>query len=379
MKLIYIANIRIPTEKAHGIQTVKMCEAFANTGVRVSLIVPRRINRLKQDPFDYYDIKRTFKIKKLFCLDFIIFDKIIGHLGMWAESISFYFSVFIYINFIKADIIYTRDKLFLPFVFLRNNVAVELHSLPGHYFLYSWLIKRFKKIIVITKSLKRSLIINGVNPKNVLVTPDGVDFKKFNISLHREECRKKLGLPLDKKIVLYSGHLYKWKGVDTLAEAVNYLPKNIYFYFVGGIEGDVDNFRKKYGVTKNIKIIGHRPHGEIPYWLKSANILVLPNSNEEDISMYWTSPLKLFEYMASGTPIIASDLPSIKEILNEKNSFLTKSDNPEELAKMIAMVLQNPEISARISNQAFQDVQRFTWEKRSEEILKFINTKIDND
>lgn len=119
-------------------------------------------------------------------------------------------------------------------------------------------------------------------------------------------------------------------------------------------------------------MVGHRPHQEIPYWLKAADVLVLPNSAKEKISRFYTSPLKLFEYMASGTPIVASDLPSIREVLNEKNAVLVKPDSPEFLTAGIMKVLENPYLSDKISKQAFQDVQNYTWEKRAEKILRFI-------
>ena len=75
MKIAYIQNVRIPTERAHGIQIMKMCEALARLGHDVELIVPRRSNLLKENPFNYYGIRKTFKIRKLPCLDLIPLNK----------------------------------------------------------------------------------------------------------------------------------------------------------------------------------------------------------------------------------------------------------------------------------------------------------------
>jgi glycosyltransferase involved in cell wall biosynthesis len=80
----------------------------------------------------------------------------------------------------------------------------------------------------------------------------------------------------------------------------------------------------------------------------------------------------MFEYMASQRPIVASDLPSIREILNENNAVLIQPDNPKALAKGIESILKNPDFSAKISAQAYKDVQDYSWQKRTEKILEFI-------
>ena len=77
--------------------------------------------------------------------------------------------------------------------------------------------------------------------------------------------------------------------------------------------------------------------------------------------------------MASKRPIVASDLPSIREILNEENAVLVEPNNPEALAEGIKKILQNPELADKISKQAFRDVQNYTWQKRAQKILGFIN------
>lgn len=375
MKIIYIANARIPTEKAHGIQIMKMCAAFSRDNLEVELILPKRFNPLKEDPFEYYEVERTFKIKKLPCLDLIILDKYIGHLGLWVENLTFLISVLVYLLFIRAEVIYLRGFLLLPLTIFRKNVFLEAHTFPKNYFLYAFFLKRLKGIIVITQKLKDLFRARGIEIEKILVRPDSVDLEKFEIKETQEECRRKLGLPQDKKIVLYTGHLYKWKGVNILlqvAENFQFSLPNFQFIFVGGTKENVESFKEKAQNLNNVMIIGHRPHSEIPYWLKAADVLVLPNSQKEEISKYWTSPLKLFEYMAAKRPIVASDLPSLREILNESKAILVKPDEPQALAEGIRKSLQNPDFSDKIAYRAFQEVKEYTWQKRSKNILNFI-------
>jgi len=373
MKLIYIANIRIPTEKAHGIQIMEMCEAFGNHNLETELIIPWRFNRIKQDFFNYYGIKKNFKIKKIFSLDLIFLN--IPRIFFWLQSLTFFISIFFYLLFKKADIIYSRDSFSLYLLsFFKKNIVLELHTFPSNFSFHKRVFKKAKKIVVITRRLKDSLVNKGINKSKILVAPDGVDIEKFNIDISQEEARKKLNLPLDKKIVLYTGHLYKWKGVQVLADTSEFLYKDIVVVFVGGTEKDIKEFknRNKDKDKDNLLVLGHKPYSDIPYYLKAADVLVLPNSGKTKISKKWTSPMKMFEYMASQRSIIASDLPSLREILDENNAILVKSDNPQELIQGIKRALKDLDLSVKISTQAYKDVQEYTWQKRVNNILRFI-------
>lgn len=384
MKLIYVANARIPTEKAHGIQIIKMCEAFLFRGMEVELVVPRRINKIKQDLFEYYGIEKIFKIRRLLCAD-LIFLKL-GKFGFFVETISFLIFARIYLFFSarggsvfggkKYDILYTREQwcgLFFPVKSARDgsgekNFVLEVHSLPGSVnFLYKKTWKKAKKIIVLTSFLKNELIEKGVDGGKILVCPDGVDLKKFDLNITKEDARKKLELPQDKKIAVYAGSFsaYSWKGVDIIFEAAKEL-KEVLFLCVGDI--------KHKDREDNVMVIGKKPYSLIPYYLKAADILLLPNKKGESISEKYTSPLKMFEYMTAKVPVIASDLPSIREILNEKNAVLIKPNSPNDMAYAIKLLLNNENLGRELANEAYKKVQEYSWEKRAQKILDFILT-----
>ncbi len=372
MKLIYITNARMPTEKAHGYQIAKMCEEFAKAGREVELVIPERENLIKDDIFTFYEVERNFSVKSIKSYDFLKFKR--------CKKTAFYLqSLFLILKlkkfkFAKEDIIYTRNpEIAYMFKMKGNKVVFEAHNWPdSKRGLYKKLIKKVDKIIVITKSLKEKYIENGTSDEKILVAPDGVDLKKFDIDLSKEDARNNLKLPLDKKIIVYTGNLLKWKGVDTLIEAGKLLKDDSLIYIVGGSEPYLKEYKEKTEKCANISIIGIRLHSEIPIWLKAADILVLPNSGKEKISKNYTSPLKMFEYMASKRPIVASDLPSIREVLNEKNVVFVEVDKPESLAKGLKEVLQNKYLVDILQKQAFSDVQDYTWVKRAKNILEFI-------
>lgn len=367
-KIFYIANIRLPTDKAHGIQIMKTCEALAKEKVSITLVVPLRFNSMKDDPFSYYRTDKVFSIRKLYSLDLVF----LGRIGFLIQSITFAFVMLTVIikNLINNNdvIYYSRDEiqLILP-IMLRQKTVWEAHTGRDNY-LVKFILLKCNYIITISKGLKDYY---GSGNK-ILVAPDGVDITQFVITKDKLLLRQILGLPKNKNIILYTGHLYDWKGVRTLADSADFLDDDTIVVFVGGTDADLMKFKSSYYCNSNLLILGRKPHDQIPLYLKSADILVIPNSGKFDDSRLYTSPMKLFEYMASGTPIVASDLPSIREILNENNALFFAADDPVSLSRSIKYLLHNRNLMERISRQASRDIIKFSWQERASKILTFI-------
>lgn len=363
MKIAYISNSRIPTERAHGIQIIKMCEAFAELGHDVTLFVPRRMNKIKLDAYTYYNVGQKFKIKYLPTIDTVRFGKV----GFIFQSIVFSLVTLFRVSFSKYDAVYSRDEIVLyPMSFFGKNIVLELHDNKSNFAISRLLVSA--KIVAITNSIKDFCIQKGADKDAVIVAHDAVDLNMFDIKESKMECRNKLELPHNKKIVLYSGHLYEWKGVQVLAEASRLFDSNMLVVFVGGTDSDVELFKRKNVNAANILIVGHRSYQEIPIWIKSADAVVLPNIDNRP-----TSPMKLFEYMASGVPIVASNLNSIREILNDDNSILFRTADKVELAKSINECLNNSILSKSISDRAFGDSRGLSWLARARKIIDFIS------
>jgi len=381
MRLIYIANMRLPTEKAHGIQIMKMCEAFALSGIEVELVVPWRFNPMKEDPFEYYGVEKNFEITKLPCIDLMPLARFLGRLAFWIQSFSFAKSAFWYAFFKKADIIYSRDVPPLFFLsFFKRNLVWENHN-RNFNFIVRRVLKKCRKIIVITKGLKDFYISKGAELDKILVAPDGVDIEKFNIDISKEKARQKLNLPLDKILIGYAGMFRTMgmeKGIDVAVKTLNYLDEQHILVLVGGRNKDIEFYQKlakDWSLEDRVLFIGQVKHREVPFYLKAFDVLIAPFPDNEHYRLYM-SPLKIFEYMASQRPIAASDLPSLREVLNEENSVLIEPDNPRSLAEGVKNILQNADLADKISKQAYSDVQKYTWEKRAERILGFVSEKV---
>lgn len=376
MKLIYIANIRLPTEKAHGLQIMKTCEALAKQGVEVELVVPRRLNRLKDAPFEFYGVKKKFKITVLWCLDLVSLN-IFGAVGFWLESWTFYHAVKKYLHTQNRAVYYTRD---LPIAcWLSKDLSpiyYEIHTLPDRIsFKYKETWDRCDGLVVISDGLKHGLTRHGIAAEKVLLARDAVDLQMFENLPNKINCRQKLNLQLDKKIVVYTGHLYEWKGTRILAEATRLLPKSsgIEIYIVGGTQDDVDIFKNKYGNIEHLHIVGWQNHKNIPLWLRAADILVIPTSAEEKRGAIYTSPMKLFEYMLAEQPIVVSDILSLREVLDDSSAFFFKSDDSVSLAATLEKVAADYFEARNKATKAYGLViKKYSWEKRAGLIKNFI-------
>ncbi|MFZ2522313.1 MAG: glycosyltransferase family 4 protein [Minisyncoccia bacterium] len=364
MKIVYIASVRLPTEKAHGVQIMKTCEALAKSGIKTSLFVPNysSTNDIKEDAFLYYGVRKLFTIKKLFGIRLIR----LGALGFFSESLIFFISVIFSSDFWKADYIYSRDEMIVVLSSLLGRKSIwETHTGSYNYFAKIALKKAYL-IVAISQGLKDFYVEKGTNSNKVVVAHDSVDLDEFKVSKTKNELREKFGLPQDKKIILYVGRLDGWKGIKVFLDATKYFNDLQVALIIGGDNDQINNLSKDY---KNVIFWGYRPYKDLPMYQKLADVLVVPNTGKSEVSKFFTSPLKVFAYMASGVSIVASDLPSIREILNEDNSILVEPDNPKAFADAINMILGDEGRARMIREQALRDVRMYTWDERVKNIL----------
>lgn len=362
--LYYIANIRLPTEKAHGIQIMEMCQAFAGYDLDVTLVVPKRHNSINKDAFAYYGISPNFRIVFLSTLDTVSF----GPLGAFFQSIVFFIHALFFV-LKRPGIIYSRDKLFLFLLsFFSRGFVYEVHA-PNWGFVTRRVFRMSLFQVLISRGLERYFSKKGIPANGMIVAPDGVNMARFANMKDRDSLRSELGLPLGKKIVLYSGHLYPRKGAGVLALAMREFGEDVLGVFVGGTRKETEDFSRLHGHLRNVLILGHRAYQDIPLFLRSADILVLPNSANDDDSRVYTSPMKLFEYMASGTTIVASDVPSLKEVLTEETAFFAVPDDSKSFADVIRRALADP-LCNDVAIRALSEVERYSWSLRAGSIIE---------
>lgn len=403
LDLIYISNERFPAKIACTIQQMIMCEAFGKSGANVTLLYPKYGDMSPVSSHDlqsFYNVSQVFKIQTIPSLLHLSKPLVDGRKKLtipYIGGMSLLLSMWYYAlknliagQFNTNTIAYSRNvNAAVVFLSLKEKYAskkpiriiFEVHSLDQQHpkkFFYR-ILKQADGLVCISEALKKKMIERyNVDPEKIVVAHDGVRKNLLEQKqVSKKEARGKMGLA-DKKIILYTGQILPGKGAEVFVDAAKYFPDDYLFLLVGGHGEFLQRMKNKVNSEKisNIQLSGFVPVKEIPLYLSCADVLVLPATAGHDISDY-TSPLKMFEYMAAQRPIIASDLPVLKEILNENNAIFFKQSDSQDLANKISTLMNNQKAGEKLSHQAFADVQNFTWEKRAENILKFIRTKFN--
>ncbi len=200
-----------------------------------------------------------------------------------------------------------------------------------------------------------------------VVAPDGVDLRQAQAAVSFP--------PHSVPWLLYLGNLHPWKGVDTLIRAMPHVRQPAELHIVGGNDARIKELRalaNELDVARRVVFHGAVEPGRRFEWIHKADICLLPLT-DTGLGGRYTSPLKLFEYMAVGKPIVVSDLPSMREVLSlEENALLVPSGSPEAFARAIDRLLADPALRVRLGQAARERVQDFTWQRRAETIHRFI-------
>ncbi len=360
MRLLYVHNGVFPQPVANRQQVVRMCEALAANGVDVTLLAFGEDRKdegeeKERDVFRYYGVRTRFGTELL------------------APGGSYYrrsLRLFRAAQRLQGfDAVYTRDLLVARLLAGKGrDVVYELHDYPRNP-AWRWLFRRtfarLRRLVVISAGLREDLGKDGYDPARIAVLPDGVDLERFDIRVSKEAARRRLRLPAGKRIALYAGTLLAWKGVGTLCEASRPLGREWLVVLVGARTPEEFALSRRY---PRVRVLGYQDAERVALCYKAADILVLPNTGKEAISARYTSPLKLFEYLAARRPVVASDLPSIRSVVSEKEVTFFAPDDAADLGRKIAAAAGPERKKAASAGHAL--AKRHTWRARAATVAK---------
>lgn len=370
MKIAYISGSTIPSGKANAVHVMKMCQALArHKKAHVTLYAKR--GALRDQPFDTYGVSSSFTLLRSW----------LGKTPLLSGIIRILL-VLIHAGLLKRpDTYYGRDAagLLLLSIFKRP-IFYEAHQIPNGritIFLVTTLLKRpnTKGVVVISDGLKQDFkVAFPFYTGAILIAHDGADIpikKPIKVPQRLWKGRK------NALQVGYTGSLHKGKGMELIYDIAQLVPE-MDFHVLGGSASDVKTWEQK-GLSDNLFMHGNKPHKDIPPHLAKFDIVLAPYQTKAtigsgaDISR-WISPMKLFEYMAAGKPIICSDLPVLREIIEHgRNGLMASPDDPTEWVDALCNLSKSSSYREGLAQEGVKDIQsKFSWNIRADHVKDFI-------
>lgn len=375
MKFTYVCLNAIPSRTADSIQTMKMAQAMTQEGHSVEVVAPRGS---AEPSLIGVDLQRHYGLTSRFPVMFL------PHPGRHGRHLYRVLAA-LYARRRRGAIVYSpclpaamlTARMGLPTI-LEQHEMIETRAQHAY---VRWLVgSRFSRGMVVgSSSLRRAFIErfgHVLEEWPVVVAPNGVDLEHFDEAPTREQAKSMAGLDHRRLVAGYLGHLRAGRGIELIMGLARTLP-HVDFLFVGGDPEGVTEWRSEAerGGLSNVRFVGFVPNPELPRYYAACDVLLMPYQRRVEIrggadSARWMSPMKLFEYMAAGRLIVASDLPVLREVLDDTNAALCDPEDVDSWRRALGRAAADTPWCDRLANKARQDVQKYTWRRRVRRILE---------
>jgi len=375
MKLLYLHTRAIGGGRASALQVLHMCRAFCLNGAEVVLAVPGRADdteRVRREIAEQMGGEPPFKVR--------LYHR--PTLGGRLAMIGGYRSVRKILVEEPADCCLTRNPVYLnaalghgiPTVFESHDAVVHANFLWNLLWTRN-LIRNSRReplvrFVCISCALAETWRARGVPRHKVMILHDGVDTDAYRRLPEPDAARRRLGLPDDRKIVLYSGSLYVNREIERVLELA-VIFTDAHFVIIGGPREQADFFRGliERKNIRNLSVVGPVPHRAVPEYLAAADVLLMIWSRKVR-TINICSPLKMFEYMAAGRIIVGDGYPTIREVLTDgKNAFLARPDAFESLREKLAAALLRSYPDDMAGEARKLAMSEYSWKQRARRIL----------
>lgn len=386
--LVLLANTRLPSRRAQALQVVQMAGAFARAGAGTTLVHAERRNTPRlpagTELWDWYGLPAGARpvAEAVACVDWIErVPRALQYVPARLQEQTFARNAARRVLAAHPDAaVISREAESALVLVKRRHPAVflEIHRVPAGRLRRKWLTAAAagaRGVIAISGGVRDDLAALGLAEESIRVEHDGFEASRFASLPTSAAARVALALPGEGPLVVYTGGLLEWKGVDLLVDAARSLPQ-VYFAIAGGLDGDVRRLRQRAGGLANVRIDGFQPPEKVATYLAAGDLGVVPNRSAPAISARHTSPLKVFESFAAGLPLVASDLPSLREILvHGTDAWLVAPDDARALAAGIEHVLGDTDLRARLAARARERAHVHTWDARAKRILAWMSER----
>ena len=372
MKIAYLSSSRIPSTSASSVHVMKMCQAFARNGHDVTLFALDGTPESIPGP----ETRHAFYgVEEIFDLCLVPPWQYVGR--GWVYS----WRLFRAMQALQPDLVYGRNfRACVLASVMGYPMILELHAMntvrAPHDQLLFLILRRsrgLRRIVVISMGLKVDLVdAIGVDADRILVAHDGADAVGEH---HRPQALKRDSTRLQ---VGYVGHLYPGRGVELVSKLARRLD-DMDFHLVGGQPADVQRVRRSLALPANVVLHGFLPYVQAEAFRAHCDVLIAPYQQKimtagGTETSRWFSPLKIFEYMAAGKPIVCSDLPVLREILEQgRTAWLVRPGDADGWVEALRRLAHDSQLRRRMGSAARQEwTDKYTWQGRATRILQGI-------
>lgn len=388
LSLLMPADIRFPLVRANGVQIVKSAAALARAGVHTTLLVRQSDPRPTDEILGLYGVSPhpRLEIRRL---------PVLHRSGSFAlPRVAFLARTTAAVAAARGQLVYTRDlqladllaglgPVLSPVVYEAHAVETLLYAERGAIYgtgerpnprkarrlqkRESRVWRRAAGIVTTTRGIRETFEGAYGTRAHVAVVPNGCDVP---------EPRVFAALPEGEPRIVYAGQLYPWKGVDMLVEAMVHVP-GARLSILGGIEQEADLARVRglvasRGLNERVEAPGTVAQARVAAELARASVVVVPYLKSVMTERH-TSPIKLFEALAAGRPIVATDLPSSREVLEDgREALLVPPGDPVALAAAIRRLLEDRALALRLARNAFEAAPQYSWDARAAKLCALL-------
>ena len=383
MKIAYLLHEVLPAHKANTEQVVRTAAALAACGASVDLFFPgtkRPPEESAREISAFYGLggEGLNGVRLIEGAVPTVFKDstrgILHHLSVIPQLDPQAYDV-VYIRDIAALWLGLRAKI--PTLFETYRVNINTRRRYGLWRRLNYRHPDLLGVVTHSRLARKGFLRAGLPEDRVLVVYNGFDPASLRPALDTGEAREELGIESSRPLVVYAGRIGPHKGTDILVRIAAHLPE-VDFLIVGA---EIDSpehatllhLMDQEGV-RNLSVRGQVTPAEVPAFLFAADCLIMPPSSRPlEIHGRTVLPIKTFNYLAAGRPIVAGDLPDVGEVLvDERNAVLTPPDRPRAAAKALRELLADRDRMARLSAASLEDVQSYTWDARGRRVHRYI-------
>ena len=305
---------------------------------------------------------------------------------------SFFVGNYVLKNIEKTDIIHAHfpypDGYGMLKVKEKWRIPLVVHERGGYIFatgkaypqikrMHMDTLRKADRIVAVSEDTRAEYIKLGIPADKIEVVPNGVNLQTFR-PVDRAVARRRLGLPLDRPIVLFAGYLRQRKGIQFLIEAMPDIVRRFNALFVllgeGELRQEIQRKVEEYGLEKDVMLMGTVPHGMMPLYESAMDVLVLPSLAEG-------RPNVVIEAMACERPVVATAVSGIPELIqHKKTGILIPPSNVDAIKEGLSVILSDPTLGDRMGRAGRKRLTEMglSWENHAHNMLRIYRELIEN-